>query len=137
MGPIAPLLAVARVMAGDALRRRMQSLALALVAGLFLLIAVAFALVALWFRLAIFHGPIAASLWIAGGATVIAALFLIISLVLRNSRSAQLPLDKALQLLESEAATLTADAKETVRDAPLTTVGGAFAIGLLLARLIR
>lgn len=132
---LAPLL---REVVAQAVRRRLRGLVFQLAAGLCLLVALLALIVALWFRLANAIGPVPASLWLAGGAMISALVLLLIGrMVSGRGRSRDAPLDELFALLEREAQTLGGEAEKAARAAPLTSAGGAFALGLLLARLLR
>lgn len=132
---LAPLL---REAVAQAVRRRLRGLVFQLTAGLCLLVALLALIVALWFRLANALGPVPASLWLAGGAMISALVLLLIGrMVGGHGRSRDAPLDELFALLEREAQTWGDEAEKATKAAPLTSAGGAFALGLLLARLLR
>ncbi|MBL4929907.1 phage holin family protein [Fuscibacter oryzae] len=127
MGRLALITALARLALRDTRRRIGQSLALAVLAALFLLISVASLAVALGIWLAQMTNPVAAALILSGGALVLGLLFLWLSGVVRRGRGA------GLQDMQAEAGKLASSLKdEAAKLPPSVTLGAAGLAGLVL-----
>jgi hypothetical protein len=127
MGRLALITALARMALRDTRRRIGQSLALAVLAALFLLISVASLALALGIWLAHLTNPIAAALILSGGALVLGLLTLWLSGVVRRGRST------GLHDIQAEASNLAASLKtEAAKLPPSVTLGAAGLAGLVL-----
>lgn len=127
MGRFALLSLLARLALRDTRRRIGRSLALMVLAALFLLVAVVFLAVALWLWLAHLTNPIAAALILAGGSAVLALLSLWLSGVVRRAKT------PGLSEMQHEAAKVAASLQaEAAKLPPTVTLGAAGLAGLVL-----
>lgn len=127
MGRFALIATLARLALRDTRRRIGQSVALMVLAALFLLISVASLAVALGIWLAHLTNPIAAALILSGGSLLLGLLTLWLSGVVRRGRS------PGLDGMQAEAGRLASSLKgEAAKLPPSVTLGAAGLAGLIL-----